>query len=253
MAPGEDRFYRSFERPAGGRVPFRVRVATSDLYLRADRDLSREALDALRRVRGQVEAHVRARPAFATALRPLEPPAGPVPPVVRAMYAAAAAAGVGPMAAVAGAVAGAVGRELRPLSREVLVENGGDLFLALRDAAVVGLHAGDSPFSGRLGLRIDPSETPLGVSTSSGTVGPSLSYGRADLATVLAADPALADAVATAAANRVHGPSDVAGAVAWAVDVPGVAGAVVACGDRLGAAGRVVFEPIHAQGPATDP
>ncbi len=245
MFQGEDRFYRTFDRPAGGRVPFRVRLATSDLYLGADRDLSREALKALRGVRGQVESHVRQRPAFATALRPLDPPGGSVPDVVRAMYAASTRAGVGPMAAVAGAVAGAVARALAPLTREILVENGGDLYLVLCEAAVVGLHAGDSPFSGRLGLRVDPEDTPLGVSTSSGTVGPSLSYGRADLATVLAADPAVADAVATAVGNRIHGPGDLEPAVAWAVDLPGVAGAVAACGDRLAAAGRVVFEPLH--------
>jgi len=236
-----ERRYRSFAGGGAGRVAFRVAVATTDLYLRADRDLSAVAEAATRRARGEVEDHIRAHPAFATALRPLEPPTGGIAPLLSAMYAAGRAAGVGPMAAVAGAIAGAVGKELRAWSREVLVENGGDLFLDLAEDAVVGLFAGTSPFSGRIGLRVEASGTSLGVCTSSGTVGPSLSYGRADAATALAADPALADAVATALGNRVQGPDDLQAAVEWALTVPGVRGAVAILGDCLAAAGQIEF------------
>lgn len=218
-----------------------MRWKTSDLFVRADRDLSREALTVLVAVRGEIEAHIGADPAFATALGPLVAPDSPLPDSVAAMYAAGGAAGVGPMAAVAGTVAGAVGRRLLDLSREVLVENGGDLYLALERPAVVGLYAGASPFSSRLGIRIEPEDTPLGVSSSSGTVGPSLSYGRADLATVLSPDPALADAVATALGNRIEAAGDLEPGVAWALAVPGVTGALAVCGDRLSAAGRVEF------------
>lgn len=245
MIPGRagfgERFYREFGPRAGGRTAFRAAVATTDLYLRADRDLSAEALAAAREARGQVAAHLRQRPEFATGLAPLAPPPGETPPVVAAMYAAGAAAGVGPMAAVAGAVAGAVGRALRAWSREVLVENGGDLYLDLRDEAVVGLFAGTSPWTGRLGLRIEPGRTPLGVCTSSGTVGPSLSFGRADAAVALAPDPALADAVATALGNRVQDAGDLEGAVDWALSVPGVTGAVAVLGSHLAARGEVEF------------
>jgi ApbE superfamily uncharacterized protein (UPF0280 family) len=231
--------YRSFGTNGPTRIPFQARVGTTDLYLLADRDLSKEAREAARRFRGEVEAHIAAQPAFATALQPLEPPAGPLPPVVASMYAAARLAGVGPMAAVAGAIAVAVGQELRLRSREVLVENGGDLFLDLAQDAVVGIFAGSSAFTGRLGLRVRAEDTPLGICTSSGTVGPSLSYGRADAATVMAADPALADAVATALGNRIHAPEDMPAAVEWAQTVPGVTGALAILGDRLAAVGKV--------------
>jgi ApbE superfamily uncharacterized protein (UPF0280 family) len=143
------------------------------------------------------------------------------------------------MAAVAGAIAGAVGRELRLHSREVLVENGGDLFLDLAQDAVVGIFAGGSPFTGQIALRVRAQNSPLGICTSSGTVGPSLSYGRADAATAMAPDPALADAVATALGNRIHGPEDLQAAVEWARSVPGVRGALAILGDRLAAAGEV--------------
>ncbi len=224
-------------------MAFEVRVGTSDLYLRADRDLSREALAALRTVRGHIEAHAAERPAFATALAPLDAPPG-MPSVVEAMYAAGRSAGVGPLAAVAGAVAGAVGRELRRWTREVLVENGGDIYAELEEETVIGLFAGPSPLSGRVGLRIAPEDTPLGVCTSSGTVGPSLSFGRADAATVVARDPALADAVATALGNRIRSAPDLEPAVSWATGVPGVLGAVAVLGDRLAAMGAVELVPL---------
>ena len=241
---GGERFYRCFEGHGPGRVPFRARVGTTDLYLRADRDLTAAALAAAGEARAQVEAHIARRPEFATALAPLEPPGGEVPALVREMYRAAVRAGVGPMAAVAGAVAEHVGRALRASSREVLVENGGDLYLDLATDAAVGLFAGASPFSGRLGLHIGAAGTPVAVCTSSGSVGPSLSYGAADAAVAVGAPAAVADAVATALGNRVCRAGDLEAAAQWAVTIPGVRGAVVVLGDQLAAAGEIEFTPV---------
>lgn len=236
-----ERTYRIFE-PSGRRwVAFRAAQGTSDLYLLARSDLSSEALEEVRRVRRRLEEHIAGRPEFATALRPLRQPDEPIEPILRAMYDAGRAAGVGPMAAVAGALAEAVGRKLRESSPEVVAENGGDLYLDLIEDATVGIFAGASPFSGKVGLRIRASRCPLGVCTSSGTVGPSLSFGVADAATVLAPDAALADAVATGVGNRVQGPDDLQGAVDWALTVPGVRGAVAVLGDRLAVRGEVEF------------
>lgn len=239
MSGWGERTYRSFDGAGGPRTAFQVCVGTTDLYLRAERDLSREALEAARSARREVEAHIADRSEFASALAPLEAPQGSLTPLLASMYAAGRAAGVGPMAAVAGAIAGEVGRALRRWSREVLVENGGDLYLELAEEAVIGLFAGDSPFTGRLGFRVLPESTPLGLCTSSGTVGPSLSYGRADAVTALAGDPALADAVATALGNRIRAPEDLEAAVAWAVTISGVRGAAAVLGNRLAAAGEV--------------
>ena len=237
-----ERTYRSFEPHGARRVPFRVRVSTTDLYLRADRDLSADALSAARRARRAVEDHIARFPGFETALSPLDPPPNEeLPQIVTSMYAAGRAAGVGPMAAVAGAIAGCVGRELRASSSEVLVENGGDIYLDLQHEAFVGLFAGRSAFTGRLGFRVDPKRTPLSVCTSSGTVGPSLSFGRADAAVVFGPDPALADAVATALGNRIRETADLEPAVRWALGVPGVLGAVGVLGVTLAARGEVEF------------
>jgi ApbE superfamily uncharacterized protein (UPF0280 family) len=93
-------------------------------------------------------------------------------------------------------------------------------------------------------MRIVAQRTPVGVCTSSGTVGPSLSFGCADCATVLAPDAALADAVATGLGNRIQGHGDLEAAVEWAMGVCGVTGVVAVLGDRLAARGEVEFVKI---------
>lgn len=148
------------------------------------------------------------------------------------------------MAAVAGAIAQAVGQALVPLSPEVIVENGGDIFLSLAAPVTVALLAGDSPLSLKVGLHLEADQTPLGVCTSSGTMGHSLSFGRADAACVVAADAALADAAATALGNRVKTAADIGPALEWLARVSGVRGGVVIIGDTLGAWGQVELRPV---------
>jgi ApbE superfamily uncharacterized protein (UPF0280 family) len=153
------------------------------------------------------------------------------------MTAAGAAAGVGPMAAVAGAIAEAVGRGLLAHSNEVVVENGGDIFLQTDEPALAAVYAGTSPLSLKVGLRVGGGGRPCAVCTSSGTVGHSLSLGRADAATVVARSGALADAAATAVGNRVGSRRDLAAAIEFGRRIPGVEGIVVIAGDRIGAWG----------------
>jgi ApbE superfamily uncharacterized protein (UPF0280 family) len=164
--------------------------------------------------------------------------------VVREMIQGASRTGVGPMAAVAGALAARVGEALAPWSPEVIVENGGDIYLKLLAPATVALFAGQSPLSHRVGLKIDPGLSPLGVCTSSGTVGHSLSFGRADAACVLARNTALADAAATALGNLVQDAGDIGAALEWAAGLPEILGAVVIVGDKLGVRGQVELAPL---------
>jgi len=168
-------------------------------------------------------------------------PASPGP-VVRAMIAAGRAYEVGPMAAVAGAVAQAVGEGLLRWSPEVIVENGGDVFLKMDRAVELGLYAGaDSPFSGTIRLRVETEGEALGVCTSSGTVGHSLSFGRADAVTAVAGDAALADAAATAIANRVESADDVERVLKEERERGLLKGLLVVIGKRIGAFGAVAL------------
>ncbi len=232
-----ERFYRDFS-PSGRWVSFRVKAETSDLFIRAERDLTDNVRPLLEELRGDILRHIEIRPDFLTSLDPLEGGDGEAE-VIRRMYEASRRAGVGPMAAVAGAIAECLGEALSPLSRELIIENGGDIWLRLEEPAAISIYAGLSRFSGKLGLRVRPEQTPLGLCTSSGRVGHSLSLGRADAATVLSRSASLADAVATAAGNRVRSEKDIAPALEWAREIPEVTGVLILLGDSLGALGDI--------------
>ncbi len=132
-----------------------------------------------------------------------------------------------------------VGRKLLEYVPEVIVENGGDIFFSSVRPVTVGVYAGGSPLSGKVGFKAGGAGQPLGICTSSGTVGHSLSMGRADAAIVTSRSAALADAVATAAGNLVQGPGDVERALAFALGVPGVLGVVIVAGARMGVQGQI--------------
>ena len=219
---------------------FEVRVGESDLLISVERPLPELAERALRRVRAELEAYLPEDPDFQRTVQPRKVPPH-APELVRRMAAAAEACGVGPMAAVAGAVAQAVGEALLPEAGQVIVENGGDIFLWTKAPRVAAIYAGASPLSGRLGVSVSRLEQPLGLCTSSGTVGHSLSFGKADAAIVLAKSAALADAAATALGNRAREAADVQAALDWARQVEGLLGAALVVGENLGAWGELEF------------
>lgn len=238
------RFYRFQHQNKSGWVSFQVRYRETDLWIRARRDLSEEALEAVMTVRRQLELYIVEHAAFLSSLDPL--PQDPLAPsIVRRMLAASGTAGVGPMASVAGAVAQAVAETLGPLSTELIVENGGDCYFDLDDSIEVGVFAGpQSPFTGKLGLRLGADRFPLAICTSSATVGHSLSLGKADAVVILAKDAALADAAATAVGNRVGGARDIQTALDHARSIPGIEAAVIVLGQHLGAVGDVELTPL---------
>ena len=185
-----------------------------------------------------LEHYIGAHALFLTTLSPI--PEDPyAPPMVKEMIRASSQVGTGPMASVAGAIAQTVGEGLLGLSGEVIVENGGDLFLAAKRPVTVAIFAGSSPLSERLGIRVYPYQMPLGVCTSSSTVGHSLSLGNADAVCVLSRSAALADAAATALGNKIKGVRDIEPATDWARTVEGIAGGVVIIGATMASWGEV--------------
>lgn len=225
-------------------VSFHVTVKETDLHLRAQSNLKREALKAIQECRAPLERYIERHPSFLSALEPLSV-AGGVPKMVRDMAQAGQKAGVGPMAAVAGAIAEEVGRELMKFSEEVIVENGGDIFLKILKRRLVGVYAGGSPFTGKIGLQIEAEETPLGICTSSGTVGHSLSFGRADAVIVLSPSAALADAAATAIGNLVKDATDIPKGIEFAQGIEGLEGVLIIKDDKMGVWGKVKISSLE--------
>jgi uncharacterized protein len=214
-------------------VSFQVTVQETDLMVQAENDLADLCRDEVLTQRGYIEHYIQRFPEFRTTLSPWNRD-DPAPAIVREMVAAGKRADVGPMAAVAGAMAETIGRFLGRHSSEVIVENGGDIFLTLKGIVTIGLYAGRSPLSMRIGLQLNPGREPLAVCTSSGTIGHSLSHGQADAVCIVARQCALADAAATAVANRVSSVDAIPEAIRFARSVEGVEGVVVVCGEQMG-------------------
>ncbi len=233
----EERYYRRVVPPRDLEA-YTLAVKETDLHIMTRGVWLQEAREIVIRLRHQVELAIEDNPEFLHSLRPVEAK-DTAPPIVRLMAEAAQLADVGPMAAVAGAISQMLGESLADYSEEVVIENGGDLYVRSFRPLTAGIYAGKSPLSGRVGIRLKAEKMPLGLCTSSGTVGHSMSIGRADAVTILSASAALADAAATAVGNAVSRTEDIPKGLDHAKEIPGVEGVLIIVRDTLGAWGEI--------------
>ncbi len=245
--PPESYRHRSYRQQVGDTklIACQIQVRETDLQILAPVEVREQALELVIQYRNQLENYLPRQPRFLETLTPL-PDDPTAPPLVRAMLQAGLLTEVGPMAAVAGVISEYVGRDLlkRPGCDEVLVENGGDIFLSRKQDCTIAIFAGASSLSNRVGLKLTPAQMPCGVCTSSATVGHSLSLGRADAVTVVAASAALADAAATRLGNIVKAKTDLGRALEVAATIPGLSGVVIIIGEELGAWGQIELVEI---------
>jgi len=220
----------------------KVVVRETDLEILCDKPIDEKYVSArVNKYRRQIETYISRDEKFLTALKPLAVEFSAAQ-IVREMAASSRKANVGPMATVAGAIAGYVGRDLlRKGAKAVIIENGGDIFLKVTRPIKVGLFAGKKKLLSKLNLKINPQETPLGICASSGTIGHSLSFGNADCVVIMAKNVVLADAVATATANLVQGKTDLEKAIKFARSIKGVKGAVIIFRNNLASWGKIEF------------
>ncbi len=236
---GAERGYRRSLDPAAGEVSFQVVVEQTDLHVVARRDLSSAMGSFLHGLRGPLKAYIAAHPEYLESLAPVE--VGPdASPLVRDMAEAARACGVGPMAAVAGAIAQAVADRFAPESPDLLVENGGDCYLHSTKPRTVALLA-DPAGGPSLGLLLNPRDFPCSLCSSSASIGHSLSLGAGDLIAVRAASGALADAAATALGNLLRTRRDLSRvtAAAQALQPAGIDGVFAQLGGSIAVWGEM--------------
>ena len=238
------RFYRHWIKDSD-LIYFDLAVKQSDLYIGAYHNLKDKALKSLLKYRTSLEKYIEHHPLFLTTFEPYQAEAD-APIIVKEMSQASQIAGVGPMSAVAGAIAEGVGKDLLSYTPEVIVENGGDIFLKVAKKRVIGIYAGHSPLTGKIALEINPEATPLGICTSSGTLGHSLSLGNADAVIAISPSTALADAAATAVGNIVETSENISDALKKAQEIPGLQGMVIITGDKMGVWGKVKIVPLNA-------
>lgn len=221
-------------------VSFKVEILETNLLIKAERDLRDEARGIVIRYRSLLEDYIKKDPFFKKTLHPYKIQ-GDAPSIIKAMSEASLRVGVGPMAAVAGCIAEFVGMELLRYTREVIVDNGGDIFIKIETPRTIGIYAGRSPLSGTLCLEILPGMTPLGVCTSSGTFGHSMSLGKADAVVVLSGSTTLADAAATRICNLIQDEEDIPKGIDEARSIDGVKGVLIIKGNRLGVWGDLLL------------
>lgn len=232
------RFYRDWIK-AQGLHSSRIAVKETDLQILTDKPLNENFLrERINNYRFAIEGYIAKERRFLTSLKPIEVELN-APLIVRKMARAAKLAGVGPMAAVAGAIAESLAKELsRRGFKEVIIENGGDIFLKTIKPRKVGIYAGKSRLWQNLCLKIRPEYTPISICASSGRVGHSLSFGCADSVVILSKDAFLADAVATATCNRIKRKADLKPALNFARSVKGISGIVVIFKNNLASWGE---------------
>jgi ApbE superfamily uncharacterized protein (UPF0280 family) len=233
----EERTYRSSINK-GNLTSYNVKIAESDLFISSDTNLTDQALNSLIKHRNSLESYIKNHPEFRPSLLPI-PENKLAPPIIRDMISKSKICGVGPMASVAGAVSEFVGYDLLSQTENLIIENGGDIFLKSKNKLTVSVYAGESALSYKINILVIPEETPLGVCTSSATVGPSLSFGKADAICVISKSATLADAAASAIGNRVKSKKDIKTALDYGIKIPGVKGIVIIYGNDMGAIGEV--------------
>jgi len=228
----QNRIYRNLIHRSN-LASFRLVVKETDLFVHAAKPLEEVTRELVLMYRGYIETYIQRYPEFAKTLKPWRID-GPAPIIVKDMAETGEKAGVGPMAAVAGAIAEHVGRDLLSHTDEVIVENGGDIFIKTDGSITIGIFAGTSPLSLKMGLHFDYREKPFAVCTSSGSVGHSLSFGKADAVSVVSGSCALADAAATSIGNIVRSKTDIQQAIDFGKKIEGVAGIVIIVDDKVG-------------------
>lgn len=204
-----------------------------------DEKMKEVAVLKIKSLRELFDKYIHTEQFFKKSLKPFQPGENaPTEAVEMAM--AAKKAGIGPMSAVAGLFAREIGEELiQNFSvKELVIENGGDIYVLLKDELILSVFAGDSILSERIGLIIPTKNNKLGICTSAGTVGPSLSYGKADAVVVVCEDILLADAFATALGNKVKSPDNVEKVINLAEKYPEILSLLIICEDKIGIRGE---------------
>jgi ApbE superfamily uncharacterized protein (UPF0280 family) len=225
---------------------FTLQYLETDLWIGVDhasfhKEIAERARDEVVVLRKKIDRYIRNHPEFKTSLKPVKLK-DKAPEEAKVMSQAGFRTRTGPMSSVAGMFAHAIGEKIRHrfLVKELVIENGGDFYLFLKEDLLITVFAGDSPLSEKIGVVVPASETPCGLCTSSGTVGPSVSFGSADAVMVACYSPPVADAWATALANRVKTPEDIDAVLKYSEQFSEILSLVIICQDKTGIRG--IFE-----------
>lgn len=214
--------YRTVIHEIDGICSYEVIYKETKLFIRSPKNFSAKVLRFLHSLRKPLEKYIKQHPEFLTALNPISIQKN-MPLIIKKMCEVSQKVAIGPMSAVAGTIAELLGYEMlkwienENMRKFLIIENGGDIFVHVDNEIKVGIYAGvNSPFTGNLALKINLLNLPLGICTSSGTVGHSLSFGKADAVVIVSPSASFSDSLATATCNLVKTDKDIPKAIDFA-------------------------------------
>ncbi|MFW9773953.1 MAG: UPF0280 family protein [Candidatus Thorarchaeota archaeon] len=168
--------------------------------------------------------------------------------VVNLMAQGAFLCDVGPMATVAGAFADIMLKIMKSyisefnIAKIALIENGGEVANDSEKTMKVALFAGNNQLSIKIGFLLKKEDSPIGIATSSATIGHAISLGEADAVTIFANTTTIADGASTRVCNLVKG-LDIEKSIKRALDtvddMEGVKGAFISRQNMVGLTGKI--------------
>jgi len=218
-------------------------INESKIHLKSDKKKAiLEAIKEIKRHRQELANYIREHPEFQYALKPIKVPLES-PTVIKIMAEASKIAKVGPMAAVAGALADlGLQAMFKSGAKTAVVEDGGEIAAFTNRPISISILSSSLNLSGMIGFCITREDCPIGISTSSSKTGHALSFGEADSVTVVAENASIADAAATAICNSVLG-VDVEKSIQLGLkrskSIEGVKGVIIIRGGYAGLAGKL--------------
>ncbi|MBD3349972.1 MAG: hypothetical protein GF364_00620, partial [Candidatus Lokiarchaeota archaeon] len=204
-------------------------ISESDLYIK----FGIQKLLADRKI---LKQFIKQHSEFKSSFKPLQ--YKDCPEIVEQMINASTLTYVGPMAAVAGALADSMGIYMKEKGAQIsVIENGGEVFISSVEDIYIALYSMTTILKGKVGFLFRGKQYDIGLGTSSGTFGHAISLGKADTVTVFAINAAIGDAAATRIANEVNG-EDIEGSVGKGLeiadDLENVHGVLISRGKFIG-------------------
>lgn len=231
-------------------ISFQISHLETDLWIGVNKEcyfqgIEKDVYNKIKSLRDLIENYISLKPIFKDSFSPI-PDDLNAPEEIRAMIKASTIAGTGPMSAVAGLFSQVIGELLlnKYGAQEVVVENGGDIFLKVLHDIDMAIYAGKSEFSNKIAVTIPYNSTPIGICTSSGTVGHSKSFGNSDAVMVACKDTALADALATRLGNEVKSINYISSTIQLSEKFSKIVFLIIIVDNKIGIKGKFSIKPI---------
>ncbi len=229
---------------------FRIVYKETDLFVGIDTKSDIDEIEVFAEnfifdLRNELEKYIEINPDFSSSLIPLDFDKN-APKIAREMMLATEKPATGPMASVAGAFAEFLGQAIikRYDVNELIIENGGDVFLKNQTEKIISIFAGNSPLSEKVGLVIPTGYPSLGICTSAGTVGHSFSFGEADAVMIVCESSLVADAYATAFGNFVYNEAMIDPIIHKIKNISEILSCVIIKDEKMAVCGKLEIKPL---------